>query len=349
LDDAYHQETESARAALARAEPAIATTRAAVASIESEAGKSADKAQEASRGLASVMKAALTAQARLKEITILVNETDAVTNRFRLTPLKERLKSVVDSLQRLDADAGQTDQLKDVKALANTLSEAFLRERTGLFALRTEVLAGKKEQEAAYAKQRGAIVQPIEDATAKLNGLVDTLEVQIVKQRQSLELALRFRNEPGGVVAASDSISLDMKEMTASIRLLMLAATEAEARAAESALTALGQRMAAIDRLRAGLRRWAGRSWWQCRRRSVALPRRASIGKVAPPGGVIASWRVAQALAQLKQVAAAGRKRCAQVKRPERQREVIASVDSRVDLADADPGHLGHHTRWPPR
>ena len=42
---------------------------------------------------------------------------------------------------------------------------------------------------------------------------------------------------------ASDALSLDMKEMTALLRLLMLAASPAEAQASETALVALSQRM----------------------------------------------------------------------------------------------------------
>jgi hypothetical protein len=160
-----------------------------------------------------------------------------------LTPLRERLKAVVDGIQRLEVEGGKGEQLAVAKSTAGASYDAFMKEGTGLFALRTDVLAGKKAQEAAYAAQRRAILQPIDEATGKLNVLVDSPEVQMVKQRQSLEAALRLRNEPGGVVAASDAIALDMKEMTANIRLLMRATTADEAKAAESAIEALGGRV----------------------------------------------------------------------------------------------------------
>jgi methyl-accepting chemotaxis protein len=336
-DRAYHAETESARATLAQAETAIAGTRSAVANIESEAGKSADRAQDQSRTLSSSMKAVLSAQARLKELAILVSETDAVGNRFRLTPLKERLKAVVDGLARLEVEASQSDQLKDVQAVAATVWDGFVRDGSGLFALRSDVLSGKKEQEAAYAKQRRAILQPLEEVSNKLNTQVDGLEVQMVKQRQSLEGALRFRNEPGGVVAASDAISLDMKEMTASIRLLMLAATEAEALAAEKALDALGQRMVAnIERLRAGLQKM-GRPQLVANADSAAAALRtvrASIGKVgtAKRGVIASSAALQQALAQLKQVAQRQAQDGARQVRDiaQRQQDVVSAVDGRV-------------------
>ncbi|MFZ2649542.1 MAG: methyl-accepting chemotaxis protein [Burkholderiaceae bacterium] len=339
-DTAYHSETENARAALARAEPAIKATRAAVAAIETEAGKSADQAQDASRALGSVIKAALSAQARLKELAVLVSDTDAVGNRFRLTPLKERLKATADSLQRLDVDASQAEQLKAAKALALSLSEGFLQDASGLFALRTDVLAGKKEQEAAYQKQRRAILQPIDDEVAKLNAAVDSLEVQIVKQRQVLEAAMRFRNEPGGVVAASDSISLDMKETTATIRLLMLAVSAEETKTAEAALTELVNRMGGnVERLRASLLKM-GKPQLVANVNSAAaalLSVRGSVAKVAAAKrSVIASGAALQdALGKLKQVATAQAADGArQVKSiSERQQDVVAAVDGRVNAS----------------
>ncbi|MBI3368611.1 MAG: MCP four helix bundle domain-containing protein, partial [Burkholderiales bacterium] len=255
-DEAYRSQTESARTALQQAEGAIVATRAAVAQIETEAAKAADKAQDAGRSLAAASKGALLAQGRLKELTILVGEVDLVGNRFRLTPLKEKLKASVDGLLRMEVEGSQADLLKGAQAVVTTVNEGFLKDGTGLFALRTDVLAGKKEQDTPYQNQRKAILKLIDDEGAKLGAAVDTLEVQAVKQRQALEAALRFRNEPGGVVAASDAISLDMKEMTATLRLLMLAANDKEAGESEAALKTLSARMAGnVDRLRGGLQK----------------------------------------------------------------------------------------------
>lgn len=240
---AYQSQTESARNALGHAEQAIASTRAAVAAIEADAARAADAAQDSSRSLAAGTKAALQAQGQLKDMTLLLAETELVTNRFRLTPLKERLKASIEALNRIDDDAKQATLLKDIKATASAANDGFNKDGSGLFALRAEVLGGKKEQEAAYQAQRLALRKLFEQEVSRLGAVVDALEVQALKQRQLLEAALRFRSEPGGVVDASDALSLDMKEMTALLRLLMLAASPAEAQASETALVALSQRM----------------------------------------------------------------------------------------------------------
>ena len=158
---------------------------------------------------------------------MLLGETDQVGNRFRIAPLKEKRKASVDGLLRIDAGSGaQAELMKATQAVVNAANDGFVKEASGLFALRAEVLAGKKEQEPAYLAQRKAILKPVEDEGNRLAAAVDALEVHVVKQRQVLVNAMRFRNEPGGVVAANDALSLDMKEMTALLRLLMLATVD---------------------------------------------------------------------------------------------------------------------------
>ena len=341
-DVAYRRETEQARAALAQAEQAITATRAAVGSIETEAGRAADKAQDAGRGIASATKAALVAQARLKELVILAGETDLVSNRFRIGPLKERLKASVDGLQRMTLDGPQAELLKSTQAVVAGVNDGFLKDATGLFALRADVLAGKKEQEPAYQAQRKALQKPLEDEGNRLGAAVDGLEVQGVKQRQALEAALRFRNEPGGVVAAADAISLDMKEMTATLRLLMLATSAAEAQPVEASLKTLSQRMVGnVGRLRGGLHKM-GKPQLVANVDAAATALKtvdASVAQVAQAKRSVLGTDLAlqRALADLKTVAAHQAELGAQQVRSitDRQQQVVATVDQRV-----------HHALW---
>ena len=336
-DAAYRSETESARQALQQAEQAITRTRAAVATIEIEAAHAADRAQDAGRGMASATKAALQAQAKLKELVVLAAETDLVGNRFRITPLKEKLKASVDGLQRLELAGAQGELLKVTKAVASAAADGFSKEGSGLFALRVEVLAGKKDQEPAYQAQRKALQKALDDEGNRLGAAMDTLEVQGVKQRQVLEAAMRVRSEPGGVVAASDAISLDMKEMTATLRLLMLAASPHEAQESEASSRALAQRMAGnIDRLRAGLQKM-GKPQLVANVDAAALALKSvggSVGQVAAAKHSVLGTEVAlqKALAALKTVAARQSEQGSeQVKNiAQRQQQVVATVDERV-------------------
>ena len=336
-ETAYRTETEAARSALKTAEDAVGATRQAVQQIGIEAGKAADKAQDASRRLAATMKQVLSAQSRLKEIHVLVSEIDLASNRFRLTPLKDKFKSAVESIQRLEVEPGSDDVLKEVRATATATLDAVLRDGSGLMALRADVLAKKADAEAAYARQRKAVLGPVDEQVTKLGTILDTTEVQAVKQRQVLEAALRLRNEPGGVVATSEEVSLRIRDMVASLRLLMLATQEAEASAGHAELNKLAERLVAdLGTMRSGLVKMG--------RPPLAAQVDTALAAMGSVKGSIANVartkqqllasqaRMAQSMAQLKAVAARqasdGEK---QVKSMgERQAQVIAAVDERV-------------------
>jgi hypothetical protein len=133
---AYQRESESARAALATAEQAVGRTRQAVQQIGVDAGKAADQAQDASRKLATTIKLVMAAQARLREVVVAVSEVDLASNRFRLSPIKDKFKSPLDSIAALQVEAGAEDVLKDLRQMAAGLFDAATKDGSGLLALR---------------------------------------------------------------------------------------------------------------------------------------------------------------------------------------------------------------------
>ncbi len=333
----YRRETEAARIALGKAEAAIQTTRGAVNQIGIEAGKAADKAQDAARRLAAITKLGLQAQTRLREVALVVAEIDTASNRFRLGPLKEKVKSPLDSLQRLEVEAGGDDPLKDVRSAAAALFEAVGKDGSGLLALRANVLAAKPDAEAAYQKQRKAVLDPLDVQSAKLGALVDGIEVQAVKQRQTLEAALKMRNEPGGVVTTSEEVSLAIRDMVGSLRLLMLAGSEKEAAETQAQLAAQAKTLnAGMAAMRTGLLKMSRPQLAQ--QVDDALAAMAAVGSAvdkvaATKKSLLASeTRMVESMAALKAVAArqaaVGEQQVKSV--AERQAGVSAAVDARV-------------------
>jgi len=247
------------------------------------------------------------------------------------------VKSSIDSVLRVEARTSGEDVLKDTKALLGGMSDAFSKEGTGLLALRANVLANKADAEAAYQKQRRAILAPIEEQMAKLGTLIDALEVQAFKQRQQLEAALKLRNEPGGVVATSEQVSLDIREMVGTLRLLMLAVNEKERSEAHSALKTLASQLASnVESMKVGLGKMG--------RTQLVPPVETASATLVNVGRSIDTMAEAKrrllaseqsmqkALATLKTVAATRAEAgAAQVRDiSERQREVTSAVDERV-------------------
>jgi hypothetical protein len=350
---AYQRESESARAALATAEQAVGRTRQAVQQIGVDAGKAADQAQDASRKLATTIKLVMAAQARLREVVVAVSEVDLASNRFRLSPIKDKFKSPLDSIAAMQVEAGAEDVLKDLRQMAAGLFDAATKDGSGLLALRAAALSAKTpEADAAYARQRKALLDPVEQQVGKLGSVLDNTEAQAAKQRQVLEAALKLRNEPGGVVGTSETVSLAIRDMVGTLRLLMLAATEAEVKTAGADLKKLGEQLTAdMSSMRAGLLKM-GRPPLAAQVDAALV----AMGSVSSSIGLVATSKqqllaseaqMVQSLGKLKAMAAQQASLGeAQVKRMSlRQGEVVAAVDrTRARLADRDPGHCraGH-------
>jgi len=253
-ETAYQTQSANARNALQSAEAAVGAIRSTVAGIEADAGHAADQAQEASIRLGETIQHAMFVSNKLKDLNLLVYDTDVVANRYRLGPLRERLKASLDSMERIASTPGEENALREIRATLPNLSDAFTREGTGLFPLRAAVLSKSSDSEAAYAAQRKQVLAIVEDQSTKLLSLIDTLEEQLVKQRQILQAALKLRNEPGGVVANSQAASLLIRDMVGELRSLMLATTDEEAQQATSHLQKLGdQLLGDIGSMRSGL------------------------------------------------------------------------------------------------
>ena len=336
----YRDEAEKARSVLKTAEGAVGATRQAVQQIGVEAGKTADKAQDATRRLSHNMKLALSAQSRLKEFTIVVGEADTAGNRFRLGPLKEKVKSIVDAIARLEPEPGSEDVLKETRGVVATAFDAFTKENTGLLAQRANVLASKPEAEAAYAKQRRTVLAPVEEQAGKLGTVLDNTEVVAVKQRQALEAALKLRNEPGGVVAVSEEVSLAIRDLVGQLSLLMLASTDDEAAAAQTDFSLqakqLNHRMVLMRAglVKMGRPQMAGEVDTALKAMESVLKSMAEVGG-AKRSLLVSETQMRTSMDKLKatalQQASVGE---AQIKQmATRQKDVAAAVDERVQTS----------------
>jgi len=250
---AYRAEADKINAALARAEMQISAVRQGVQSIESEAIAAADEAQKASGQINQDIKALLSIQAKVKEVQIVLAEVDEVKNKFRLSPLKERLKAATDGIVAQGAAATSNALLKDVRGVAATVQEQANKDATGLFALRVEALAGK-DGDGHYAAARKSLAATIEETYAKIATAVDLLELQTVKQHESLASAVKFRADADTVIVISGAIGVDVKDIVARVRLVMLAGSLDELKAATGGLVDGQKRVASsIEKLRAAL------------------------------------------------------------------------------------------------
>ena len=225
----FKNEIASVNAELQKAEASVTGMRKQISQMGNSALSAINSSQAANLQVNSSIKKLLTLQSRLKDINIILSDLELVKNKFKIAPLKERLKNTVELTRNIEVDQGDNPAIKEVKGVATEILNQIGAENGGLVALRLEILntTDKAETEQYAAKSR-EIMKPLEENSKKIFNTIDTLELQIVKDRNRVVSSLGFQNAANSVMEAGSSISVDVKELNAGVRQIMLSATDAE-------------------------------------------------------------------------------------------------------------------------
>ena len=241
----FRSEISSVNTELLSAESGVSGMRQSISQLGSSALVAINTSQAANLQVNSSIKKLLTLQSRLKDISIILGDLELLKNKFKIGPLRERLKYTVEITRGIEFETGDNPAIKEVKGVANDLLNRIGAENGGLIALKLEILGtpDKVETEAYAAKLRD-IVKSLEENSRKIFDTIDTLELQIVKDRNKVVASLAFQNAAAGVMEAGSAISVDVKELSSGVRQIMLGSSEAEV---AKISTGLGQTERKID------------------------------------------------------------------------------------------------------
>jgi methyl-accepting chemotaxis protein len=225
----FRNEIASVNAELARAEISVSGMRKSISQMGGNALVAINSSQQANLQVNSSIKKLLTLQSRLKDINIIISDLELVKNKFKIGPLRERLKNTVELTRNIQIDNGDNPAIKEVRGVALDILNRIGAEDGGLIALRLEILnsADKMETE-QYVTKRQEILKPLEENSRKIFNTIDALEIQIVKDRNNVVSSLGFQNAASGVMEAGSAISVDVKELNSGVRQIMLTSTDAE-------------------------------------------------------------------------------------------------------------------------
>lgn len=225
----FKNEIASVNSELQRAETSVTAMRKSIGKMGSNALSAINTSQAANLQVNSSIKKLLTLQSRLKDINIILSDLELVKNKFKIAPLKERLKNTMELTRNIELENGDHPAIKEVKAVATEILNKIGADDGGLVALRLEILSTPEKAETEqYAAKSREIMKPLEDNSRKIFNVIDTLELRIVKDRNSVVSSLGFQNAANSVMEAGSGISVDVKELNAGVRQIMLSASDAE-------------------------------------------------------------------------------------------------------------------------
>ncbi|MBJ6726543.1 HAMP domain-containing methyl-accepting chemotaxis protein [Geomesophilobacter sediminis] len=216
---------------LQRAEAEVSGMRRSIGKLGSNALGAINSSQTANLQVNSSIKKLLTLQNRFKDISLIIANLELIKNKFKIGPLRERIKDTTDLTRNIEVEAGDHAAIREVKGVALDLLNRISSDNGGLVALRLEILnsADKAETE-QYAAKRAEIMKPLEDSSRRIFNVIDALELQILKERKSVVNSLGFQGSAASVIEAGSAISVDVKELNSAVRQMMLSATEDEVR-----------------------------------------------------------------------------------------------------------------------
>ena len=215
----FRNEISSVNSQLIRAEAGVSGMRKSISQLGSSALVAINSSQAANLQVNSSIKKLLTLQSRLKDISIIIGDLELMKNKFKIGPIRERLKYTVEITRSIEVENGDHPAIKEVKAVALDLLNRIGADDGGLVALRLEILSTPDKTETEqYASKLRDIAKPLEENSRKIFDTIDTLELQIVKDRNKVVSSLGFQNAASAVMEAGSAISVDVKEISSGVR-----------------------------------------------------------------------------------------------------------------------------------
>jgi methyl-accepting chemotaxis protein len=217
----FKNEIANLNAAFDSVENSTARVRAGSTILANQAEGTVGEVQQANIKLSGTIKSLLTMQSRIKDMALVIANLETVNNKFRITPLKERMKGTVDAINLIANDNGDAT-ITAIQNATKELLEKFVHPDTGLAALRAEVLANNKDAEASYSTLKKNVLSAMDGLSTKIAEAVDPIEMRVMKDRQRTDTAMKFQSSAYEITSLAGSISLHAKDLNARMRLLML-------------------------------------------------------------------------------------------------------------------------------
>lgn len=223
----FRSETTNVNGAIKTVEVSVSGIRGKISRLSDESTSNLKTAQRSSLSVNTGLKKMLVLQSRLKDLEIIINDVEDIKSKYKLAPLKEKMKSLVDTIQGIQSEAGDPPAVAEVKEGARRIYQQITADETGLLPMMTRILEGRGNA-GEYNELKASIVKGIDALTTRVAETIDPYEMQIVRSRQSIDKSFAVQGSTGRISQIGSEISLDLKEFVAGIRLVMLSARETE-------------------------------------------------------------------------------------------------------------------------
>lgn len=223
----YRLEANNIRAILLKIEKSISDVKNEISPLSTQATSIAAQAQQESYRSNSTQKRLTDLRKYMKDMLILIGEIDAIKSRYRLAPLRERMRAALGAVNNVPDAPDDPIAIKNVRALLNDIAVQTLDESSGLIAQREKVFSSP-ETESSFLILKEKISSSLDAISQKISEALDPIEMQFVRNRQMLAAANKFVESAGKIEDAGNMIDVDTKELSINVGHLMLSESHEE-------------------------------------------------------------------------------------------------------------------------
>ena len=221
----YKAQALEIRQVLARIKAAAKGARGKIRLVDGQAQATAAEVQLQSQHLNQNARYLTDLRQSIHDMQIALVETEAVKNRFRIAPLRERLTAAVAHLAGT-SERGISPAQQALREKLLATARQLLDPAAGLLALRAGLLAeggASAAQQAAYATLKEQTSTALATAHLRLAEELDPIELQLAIGRDQLAQASRYMHTSARIEDASGEINLAVDAISIDVGEVMLA------------------------------------------------------------------------------------------------------------------------------
>ncbi|HED00126.1 MAG TPA: hypothetical protein ENN18_07070 [Proteobacteria bacterium] len=200
---------------------------AAMHNLQKDSYASVEKSKQANLKANARIKQMLVVQEKLSNANALLMQVSAVDNRFRLTPLKDKMKAELDAIAQIDlGNGGLGSQLKE---FVDRLQKGYSGEG-GLLAVRADMLANPQDKEAKdkFEEKRRDLLKQTEALGGKMAVEIDNLELVLPQENAKMSRAISTVGLVGEITSAGGDTATIARTIESNAKQVMLAASPEE-------------------------------------------------------------------------------------------------------------------------
>lgn len=223
----FRNTSQALRQALQSIEGNVKATAEQVNALSRTALSEAVKAQQSTGKMIRLQRDAVAAQTLLKDALVILYAIDSAKSRYMLTPLRERLTAVQDSLRKV-LNRNDHKTLLNTKSVSEGVFKQLTDQKDGVFSLKGLALSDDRTAQRGLRAAGRKIRKAIDGEIGHLEILVDDLEIDIVKQRFVIDQALNLAANPDSYATSISELIEKLADLGAGVRNLLVATTIAQ-------------------------------------------------------------------------------------------------------------------------